>query len=69
MPIMGATSSKDTELENALSKFEEGQAEKLREVFDSLSRNNILDKSKLKVGDDQEFLRSFLATLLLCKSV
>ena len=66
---MGATSSKDTELENALSKFEEGQAEKLREVFDSLSRNNILDKSKLKVGDDQEFLRYFLATLLLCKSV
>ena len=62
---MGATSSKDTELENALSKFEEGQAEKLRKVFDSLSSNNMLDKSKLKVGDDQEFLRSFLTTTIV----
>ena len=49
---MGATSSKDTELENALSKFEEGQADKLRKVFESLSSNNILDKSKLTVGTD-----------------
>ena len=46
---MGASSSKDTELENALSKFEEGQAEKLEGLFDSLSRNNILDRSKLEV--------------------
>jgi hypothetical protein len=48
---MGVSSSKDTELENALSKFDEGQAEKLESVFDSLSTDNILDKSKFEVGN------------------
>ncbi|XP_028410011.1 TLD domain-containing protein 1-like [Dendronephthya gigantea] len=45
---MGATVSKDTELENALSKLDEGQQEKLEAVFDSLSSNNILDACKFK---------------------
>jgi hypothetical protein len=48
---MGASSSKDTELENALSKFEEGQVANLESVFDSLSENNILDRSKLEVSN------------------
>ena len=48
---MGASSSKDTELENALSKLDQGQPEKLEAVFDSLSRDNILDRSKLEVGN------------------
>ena len=46
---MGASTSKDTELENALSKLDEGQAARLEAIFDSLSSNNTLDESKLKV--------------------
>ena len=46
---MGARASKDTELENALSKFDEGQEKKLDAVFDSLSSNDILDVRKFKV--------------------
>ena len=63
---MGASSSKDTELENAFSKFDQGQPEKLEAVFDSLSSDNILDRSKLEVETIIKLLRSLFTTLLLC---
>lgn len=47
---MGASSSKDTELDNALSKFDEGERDVLTRLFDSLSRETHLDKTAFKVG-------------------
>lgn len=61
---MGASSSKDTELDEALSKFSEEERQKLDKLFDSLSSGTCLDKAAFKVG--LNLIRENFMTLISC---